>query len=62
VFVYVMKENNLHYHLYAREAHAKYRDEKGLLKTYIESVESMLKKYPLQWFNYFDFWDDIKSN
>lgn len=62
VFVYVMKENNLHYHLYAREAHTKYRDEKGLLKAYIESVESMLKKYPLQWFNYFDFWDDIKSN
>ena len=62
VFVYVMKENNLHYHLYAREAHTKYRDEKGLLKAYIESVESMLKKYPLQWFNYFDFWDDIKIN
>lgn len=60
VFVYVMKENNLHYHLYAREANTKYRDEKGLLKAYIDSVESMLKKYPLQWFNYFDFWDDIK--
>jgi predicted LPLAT superfamily acyltransferase len=57
-----MKEKNLHYHLYAREAHTKHRDEKGLLKAYIESVESMLKKYPLQWFNYFDFWDDIKTN
>jgi predicted LPLAT superfamily acyltransferase len=56
VFVYVMKEANLHYHLYARRAEAKYRDEKGLLATYIESVESMLKIYPLQWFNYFNFW------
>lgn len=56
VFVYVMKETNLHYHLYARRADAKYRDEKGLLATYIESVESMLKIYPLQWFNYFNFW------
>jgi predicted LPLAT superfamily acyltransferase len=55
-----MKENDLHYHLYAREANSKYRDEKGLLKAYIESVESMLKTYPFQWFNYFDFWDDIK--
>lgn len=60
VFVYVMKEPNLHYHLYAREAIVKHRDEKGLLKAYVESVESMLKKYPLQWFNYFDFWNQLK--
>ena len=61
VFVYVMKEPNLHYHLYAREATVKHRDEKGLLKAYIESVESMVKKYPLQWFNYFDFWNQLQS-
>lgn len=60
VFVYVMKESNLHYHLYAREATVKHRDEKELLKAYIESVESMVKKYPLQWFNYFDFWNQLK--
>ena len=59
VFVYVMKEPNLHYHLYAREATVKHRDEKGLLKEYIQSVESILQKYPLQWFNYFDFWNDL---
>lgn len=56
VFVYVMKEPKLHYHLYAREAQSKHRDEKGLLNSYIQSVEGMIKKYPLQWFNYFDFW------
>lgn len=61
VFVYVMKEENLHYHLYAREAHTKHRDEKALLAVYIESVESILKKYPLQWFNYFDFWNKLKK-
>ena len=61
VFVYVMKEPNLHYHLYAREATVKHRDEKGLLKEYIKSVESILQKYPLQWFNYFDFWNDLKA-
>ncbi len=59
VFVYVMKEPNLHYHLYAREAQVKHRDEKGLLKEYISSVEMMIKKYPLQWFNYFDFWNKL---
>jgi predicted LPLAT superfamily acyltransferase len=62
VFVYVMKEPNLHYHLYAREAVVKHRDEKGLLKAYIESLEYMLTKYPLQWFNYFDFWNQLKNN
>lgn len=60
VFVYAMKEPNLHYHLYAREAIVKHRDAKGLLNAYIENVESMLEKYPLQWFNYFDFWNQLK--
>ena len=59
VFVYVMKEPGLHYHLYTREAKVKHRDEKGLLREYTQSVESMVRKYPLQWFNYFDFWGKI---
>lgn len=61
VFVYVMKEPKLHYHLYAREAEVKHRDEKALLAAYLSSVESMVKKYPLQWFNYFDFWNYFKN-
>lgn len=56
VFVYVMKEPNLHYHLYARQAQVKHRDAQYLLETYATNLESMLEKYPLQWFNYFDFW------
>lgn len=56
-FVYVMKEKNLHYHLYTRMSTAKHRDEQALLNSYIESVESIVNKYPLQWFNYFDFWN-----
>lgn len=56
VFVYVMKENNKHYHLYAREATTKYKDPHTLLDSYINNLELMIKRYPLQWFNYFDFW------
>ncbi|MBB4117969.1 putative LPLAT superfamily acyltransferase [Mesonia hippocampi] len=56
VFVYVMKEKNLHYHLYARKAEVKHRDAQALLENYVADVETMLHKYPLQWFNYFDFW------
>lgn len=60
VFVYVMKEPGLHYHLYAREAHVKHRDPQILLTSYIENLESMLAKYPLQWYNYFDFWKALR--
>lgn len=60
VYVYVMKEKNLHYHLYARVAEKiRNRDSQGLLNSYVQNLESMLRRYPLQWFNYFDFWDDI---
>ncbi len=57
LFVYVMKETNKHYHLYSRQAKVKSRDAQALLKEYTQSVEWMLKEYPLQWFNYFDFWE-----
>lgn len=62
VFVYVMKEANLHYHLYTREAKVRHRDEIGLLNEYVESVEKMILKYPLQWFNYFDFWNQLDKH
>lgn len=60
LFVYVMKETNKHYHLYARKSQAKPRDAQALLKEYTQSVTWMLKKHPLQWFNYFDFWNALK--
>lgn len=56
LFVYVMKERNLHYHLYAIKSEAGYRDVELLLKEYTENLSHILEKYPLQWFNYFDFW------
>ena len=57
VFVYVMKEKGLHYHLYARIAEVKKADPESLLQAYTDSMEQMLRKYPLQWFNYFNFWE-----
>lgn len=56
LYVYVMKEKNMHYHLYARKGVVKHRDAKALLNNYTENLEEMLRKYPYQWFNYFDFW------
>lgn len=58
-YVYVMKEANLHYHLYTRRApEFNHRDAQAVLNSYTDSVSQMLKKYPYQWFNYFDFWKD----
>lgn len=57
VFVYVMREAGLHYHLYARRAvEVKRRDPLSYLTAYTDSVEKILRQYPLQWFNFFDFW------
>ncbi len=58
LFVYVMKESKKKYHLYARTSTAKKRDAGALLKEYTQNLEWILEKYPLQWFNYFDFWND----
>lgn len=58
LFVYVMKGPKKEYHLYAKKAIAKARDPQALLKEFTLSMEWILEKYPLQWFNYFDFWKD----
>lgn len=65
-FAFAMKEGRKHYHFYAT-APKKYEIQKGkrissediepVLKDYIAAVEMMLKKYPEQWFNYYEFWD-----
>ena len=57
LFVYVMKERNLHYHLYARKVEADIGNASSILARYIESITWILERYPYQWFNYFDFWD-----
>lgn len=61
IFVYVMKEPKLHYHLYARELEVKHRDAQGLLQTYCQSLTYMIEKYPMQWFNFYDFWKDYSQ-
>lgn len=59
LFVYVMRQKNKHYYLYATSTKATYRDAQGLLATYADNLEFMLEKFPLQWFNYFDFWGKL---
>jgi len=57
IFVYVIKESNFHYHLYGRVADVDPKNPEVLLKNYVENLTWLVEKYPLQWFNYFKFWD-----
>lgn len=60
LFVYVMREPKRHYHLYARRVDIKSRNAQDLLEKYTDNVAEIVKKYPLQWFNFYDFWGDAK--
>ncbi len=65
VNVFAMKETNTHYHFFASPPRR--IENFGNLKTreatltsavheFVSELETMLKRYPLQWFNYYNFW------
>jgi len=60
-FVFAMKETNLHYHFFASEikdyAHlSKEALMQQMLDDFVAGMESKVKKYPEQWYNYYNFW------
>ena len=66
-FVYTLKEGKKHYHFYATPAKVypyparikTRKDEIRLMLTdYVRSLEKMIRAYPLQWFNYYPFWEE----
>lgn len=65
VLVFAVKETREHYHFFAlphievKRARGKEQLEKAIAEVsdkYVEAVENMVKKYPDQWFNFYDFW------
>ena len=64
-FVFAMKEGVKHFHFFASRAKVY---DKGraqiseIVEDYARKMEVMIKKYPLQWHNYFEFWEDEKSS
>jgi predicted LPLAT superfamily acyltransferase len=68
-FVSTMKETDTHYHFYATppakidgtNKKEKKKSIERMAQLYASELEKMIKKYPLQWFNYFDFWQ-LNSN
>jgi len=64
-FVFAVKERRKHYHFFATPllhipGHANLHQRDAALteavKVYVGKLEEILKKYPLQWFNYYPFW------
>ena len=60
-YVFAVKENNLHYHLFASKIKTYDHLEKKvmmqeMLLEFVKEMEIKVKQYPDQWFNYYDFW------
>ena len=60
LFVYVMREPKKHYHLYAEKVEANSESAEELLDIFTMHLQKMVMKYPYQWFNFYDFWEDRK--
>jgi predicted LPLAT superfamily acyltransferase len=65
-FAFAMKSGSKRYHFHATPPKAypmsegkRIREEhlRPILEDYIAAVEQMVKKYPEQWFNYYEFWE-----
>jgi len=70
-FAFAFKESAKHYHFYATPLKIYPRiknlsDRKlvsaMVLHDYIAQLELMVKKYPEQWFNFYEFWEEEKNN
>lgn len=65
-FAFAMKEKKTHYHFYAtplrkvgRYTTLAQREQNimDMVKEYAAELETKVRRYPLQWFNYFQFWN-----
>lgn len=60
-FVYAFKETDTHYHFFASEPGmynqgGKQEKMEKALRDFVAETEKRLLQYPVQWFNYYDFW------
>lgn len=60
-FVFAMKESTFHYHFFATEIKDYLHLDKDImvqqmLTDFVSYMEEKVKKYPGQWYNYYDFW------
>jgi len=62
--VFAFKDSATHYHFYGSKLLTRSssvdRNEytENLTRTFVSDLEMMVKKYPEQWFNYYNFWEN----
>jgi predicted LPLAT superfamily acyltransferase len=60
--VYAFKETTHHYHYFGSQLMERHEGESKadfalrLAEFYKQDLETKIKSYPQQWFNYYDFW------
>ncbi len=65
LFVTAVKEKHLSYHGFVSRLDISEKEmslqekSKIIAREYAKSMESILKKYPEQWFNFYDFWNNM---
>lgn len=69
-FVFAMREKRRHYHFYAtplfhypQQAQQVKRDNviSSIIRDFVNELEKTIRKYPAQWFNYYNFWEKNES-
>jgi predicted LPLAT superfamily acyltransferase len=61
--VFAFKETPQHYHFYSSEAMLRQAQEakdkfiERMMQAFVSGLEQKVRKYPLQWFNYYNFWE-----
>lgn len=56
LFVYGLKETAKHYQFYAFDGPENPENGLAVLEAYKTVLEKIVRKYPTQWFNFYDFW------
>ncbi len=65
--VFAFKESAVHYHFYGsplitfqnQPDRAVAIDD--LINIFVQNLEQMIRKYPEQWFNYYNFWEEVST-
>ncbi|GAL87023.1 lipid A biosynthesis acyltransferase [Sporocytophaga myxococcoides] len=55
-YVFAVKETDEHYHFFATPPKVSNGNVEEMVKEYVKEVERMVKNYPEQWFNFYNFW------
>lgn len=61
-FVFAFKEKSSHYHFSATPIQQASATPQVVAQQFAQEVETKIRKYPYQWYNFYDFWATPSSN